>query len=143
MNAALEPIKPDEHWTHIVVTKFQPVCLGATDNDASSRLSRFMPAFSIHSCVAQQMPGAGNASLRKRLCFLELLDCSVRRAGTDEIDALTEFGSGLVMIVSLFGWTTGHVPRPLRWLSRCDPLLYWGLWRPLELRGAGGHGGST
>jgi len=93
--------------------RFQPVCLGATDNDASSRLSRFMPAFSIHSCFAPQMPGAGNARLRKRLCFLELLDCGVRRAGTDEIDALTEFRSGAAQeftIIPPFRWRTSLFP---------------------------------
>ncbi len=58
-------------------------------NDTSVGLFRSMFAFSIHSDVTKQLPGPGDDNFCKRLYILELFDCILHWAGTDEIGVVT------------------------------------------------------
>jgi hypothetical protein len=65
--------------------------VGGVGNDTGIGFSHSMFAFSLNSRVTQKLPGAGADWLCKRLHVLELLDCCLRWAGTDQVRALTDF----------------------------------------------------
>ena len=63
--------------------------VGGVGNDTGISFSHPMFALSLHSRVTQQLPGTGEDGLCKCLYILELLNCCLRWAGTDQVSALT------------------------------------------------------
>ena len=63
--------------------------VGGVNNDPGIGVSHSMSALSLHSRVAQQLPGTGEDGLCKCLYIFELFDCCLPWAGTDQASALT------------------------------------------------------
>lgn len=63
--------------------------VGGVGNDTGISFSHSMFAFSLNSRVTQKLPGKGEDWLCKCLYILELPDCSLRWAGTDQVCVLT------------------------------------------------------
>jgi hypothetical protein len=66
--------------------------LGVVFNDTGVGLSRSMFALAVHSGVTQQLPSTGDDKFCKRLYILELLNCILPGARTDEIGIMTVLG---------------------------------------------------